>query len=401
MTLHALVPAEKVKSQFAMDNYRHAGRLGFANMYGMDANGDYTLLDLGSNSQPWSDLYLKSGGTIYIGTAAKSVIGKADIPGYAKGCQLAYYDADNISIKTGEIEVDGTLYTIPEYIIKSVGSPSNDTMYYIYIDKSTISASEIDDTNIDVSTDVHEWSPSKGGWYRKASITGVSNVTGVLLYSPVGAGTYALTYTNATDTLSFGGGAGVVVTQDCDIILIDSTGANSVRVLVDFSALPGSDQTDASVIISFPASASDRCIGFFMSDGSGDVIPFDYNNNYYNYRIDFGYTPTADNADHDLDLLQTPTGVNRASMFALFQLDPATTSSLVLNVDPFLSSTATKVVLEDMLERTTGIETNVSTNFSANLDSVGDLNYIITGNSVGDLNPTFQLNGFYWSKDSE
>jgi hypothetical protein len=250
-------------------------------MYAMDSSGAYAVQDLGETGKEWGDIYLASGKTIYIGGVELPI---ANFRGLIQGCSVAYEDDDTYIVRTGKIDVDGSFYDVAADIKITDGSLSASSLYAVYIDESLATTTAITSTQIYHSTTLPEWSPGKLGWYYPATVTTPTNVTGVTLYSPVGAGVFSLAYTNSSNTLSWGGGTGVVVSQDADITLEDGSG-NSIRVFVDYSALPASNQSD-SIIVAYQDQHSDRCIGFFYVDSSGDIIPFSYSNGLYQYRDD-------------------------------------------------------------------------------------------------------------------
>jgi hypothetical protein len=94
----------------------------------------------------------------------------------------------------------------------------------------------------------------KSKWVRSRTYTQPSNVTGVTIYhmsraNASGVPTGTLTWTVATSTLQWtapGGaiGASIEITVDGQFQLIDANNNASIRVVVDFSALPVGDQTD-------------------------------------------------------------------------------------------------------------------------------------------------------------
>ena len=95
-------------------------------------------------------------------------------------------------------------------------------------------------------------------WVRSRTYTQPSNVTGVTIYhisraNGVGAG--ELNWTAATSTLKWRAPLGaygetIELTEDGRFQIFDANNQASIRMVVDFSALPGTDQTDYITISS-------------------------------------------------------------------------------------------------------------------------------------------------------
>lgn len=65
MTFTEVSAGQLIKSTIANQNWRHAGRLGFSNVYPMDSAGSYSKLDLGSLTQRWGSGYFLETDSIY------------------------------------------------------------------------------------------------------------------------------------------------------------------------------------------------------------------------------------------------------------------------------------------------------------------------------------------------
>lgn len=95
-------------------------------------------------------------------------------------------------------------------------------------------------------------------WVRSRTYTQPSNVTGVTIYHisrANGVGTGKLDFEAATGTLKWRAPSGaygetIELSEDGRFQLFDANNQASVRVVVDFSLLPGTDQTDSIIISS-------------------------------------------------------------------------------------------------------------------------------------------------------
>jgi hypothetical protein len=120
---------------------------------------------------------------------------------------------------------------------------------FIAADAASQGASEWDETKTKVI---------KSKWIRTLTYLQPTNITGVTIYhcsKANGTGSGTLTYNQAANTLTWkapGGTAGDTVTLDNDgkYQLFDANKTKRIRVIVDTSSLPGSNQTDTITISS-------------------------------------------------------------------------------------------------------------------------------------------------------
>ena len=141
-----------------------------------------------------------------------------------------------------------------DYDESGSGKSLNYETAYIATDSSSQSSAEWDETKTKTI---------KSKWIRSYTYTQPSNITGVTIYHVSvsnGTGGGLLSYNQSTNALTWaapGGGVGDAVTLDKDgsYQVFDVNKNKWVRVVVDVSALPGSNQND-TVTISALAGAS-------------------------------------------------------------------------------------------------------------------------------------------------
>ncbi|GBR74681.1 hypothetical protein NO1_1815, partial [Candidatus Termititenax aidoneus] len=67
MTFNQINPGDRGLASIIMDNFLHAGRMGWTSNYGLDQLGNYSLQNLGDAEHPWGNVYLDSNTQIFIG----------------------------------------------------------------------------------------------------------------------------------------------------------------------------------------------------------------------------------------------------------------------------------------------------------------------------------------------
>jgi hypothetical protein len=328
-----------------------------------------------------------------LSTSVADAITKTEIPGYRHGAFANYANQDDtVILKKGEIDIDGTAYTLPNNIKVDVSSfltANTSTLYYIYIDKSAITNNSITASEVYLTTGAAEWNPSKEGWYRRGTYSNLSNVTGVELFSAFGAGSFDLVWDNGNATLSWGGGTAVTITSDTDVLLQDGSG-NSIWANVDFSALPGVNATD-SITVSFDSTTSDRLVGFGATDSTGSLYGFSYDGKEYRYRCSFNTGNLGLTANRDVTLPYVPKGASD-SYIGYEIYNSGTTLALTSYVDPYVATTTSRIIHRMSLGGIT------SGNYSqipvyVQVDSQGDFNSAVTNSSQAKAH-RFLTNGF-------
>ncbi len=166
------------------------------------------------------------------------------------------------------------------------GKPENFEAAYIAVDASSQSSIQWDETRTKTIN-------SK--WIRTRTYTQPSNITGVTLFhvsraNSTGDGT--LDFTQATNALTWtapGGTAGesVTLSKDGKFTLYDADKTKWVRVVVDTSTLPGSNQTDTITISAlngdtFAATLANKLLSRYRDPVSTVNFDIDINNVVYN-----------------------------------------------------------------------------------------------------------------------
>lgn len=122
-------------------------------------NGNATVVQ---NSQ-YDYLEIVSDGTNWI-RPQQTVVEQAKT-GFYVGLNVEGKDADEITVSSGALEIDGTIYYLAANTDKQVTSLSASTWYYVYIDPPA-SGTTLADTDIEYSTTAPVWTAAKNGWYH-------------------------------------------------------------------------------------------------------------------------------------------------------------------------------------------------------------------------------------------
>ena len=106
-----------------------------------------------------------------LGTDADGLyISSSTLRGFRKGCIVTIKDATNLYVGSGAIDVCGANYTIDTTQTVALGSPSDNTLYYIYVNAPTTGL-VITATNITVSATAPTWNDNYGAYYQTGDAT--------------------------------------------------------------------------------------------------------------------------------------------------------------------------------------------------------------------------------------
>jgi len=150
-----------------------------------------------------------------------------------------------------------------------------------------------------------------------------------------------------------------------------------------------------------PLDTSDRCIGFFYETQKDGIVPFDYIDGDYLYRISFDYGQLAEDTTTDMKLTHVPSSARLA--IGMAYINAYKNGSCFLYTHPFLASKNTTRIAHKQFDtdqatddggQSTSIRTPVVANKSGAMFS-----YYFDVHHVNDGGYYF-LNGFHWRPDS-